>query len=209
VAGWLADHWVDILGWGGSALLVVSLLQAQVLRFRTLNLVASVVLVFFNLVLGIWPLVAMNTVLAGINLWFISKLLGERHDEAAFEVVRVGPRDDYLCHVLKLHHDDIVAFQPDFTWDSETETGCAFVVVKGDDTVGVVVLRLEGEVARVRLDYVTQKYRDHTPGEFVWRRSGLLTSLGIRQVVTSPTMVRPYYDELGFRRDGATYVLDV
>ena len=35
---WLADHWLDLLGWAGSALLIVSLLQARVLRFRVLNL---------------------------------------------------------------------------------------------------------------------------------------------------------------------------
>ena len=34
---WLADHWLDVLGWGGSALLVYSLLQASVLRLRILN----------------------------------------------------------------------------------------------------------------------------------------------------------------------------
>ena len=28
---WLADHWLDLLGWGGSVLLVYSLLQASVL----------------------------------------------------------------------------------------------------------------------------------------------------------------------------------
>ena len=37
--------WLDALGWAGSALLIYSLLQARVLRFRVLNLVASCVLV--------------------------------------------------------------------------------------------------------------------------------------------------------------------
>ena len=35
---WLADHWLDLFGWFGSALLIVSLLQTRVLRFRVLNL---------------------------------------------------------------------------------------------------------------------------------------------------------------------------
>ena len=52
--------WLDALGWAGSALLIYSLLQARVLRFRVLNLVASLVLVLFNALLGIWPMVAMN-----------------------------------------------------------------------------------------------------------------------------------------------------
>ena len=41
---WLSDHWLDILGWAGSALLVYSVMQARVLRFRVLNLAACVVL---------------------------------------------------------------------------------------------------------------------------------------------------------------------
>jgi hypothetical protein len=184
VEDWLAGHWVDVLGWGGSGLLVASLLQVRVLRFRTLNTVASVVLAFFNLVIGVWPQVAMNAALAGINVWFIAKLLGERHDE-------------------------IVAFQPDFRWEPESETDSAFIILKGDETVGVVVLGREGDVARIRLDYVTPKYRDCTPGEFLWRRSGLLSSLGIRRVVTSPKMVGAYYDQIGFRNNGHEYVLDV
>jgi hypothetical protein len=199
--------WLDAVGWIGSALLVFSLLQARVLRFRVLNTVACSVLVFFNAMLGIWPMVAMNVVLASINLFFIVRLLRERHDETAFEVIRVGTGDDYLRHVLATHRDDILRFQPDFTEPRDDEG--AFIVMKGDETVGVVVLARDGDVARIRLDYVTPRYRDHTPGEFVWRRSGLLDGLGFREVHTPPNMVGAYYDRVGFRRDAESYVLDL
>jgi hypothetical protein len=206
---WLEDNWLDILGWGGSALLVFSLLQARVLRFRTLNLVACVILLVFNAILGIWPMVGMNAVLAAINVWFIVKLLGERHDDAVFEVLEVGPADEYLRHVLRIHGGDILRFQPDLVWDPSDERGHAFVVLRGDETVGVVLLRADGQVARVQLDYVTPRYRDFSPGEFVWRRSGLLREDGFTRVVTPPGMVGAYYDRLGFRRDGESYVLDL
>lgn len=58
-------------------------------------------------------------------------------------------------------------------------------------------------------DYVTPRFRDFSPGEFVWRRSGLLTDRGFRRVITPPNMVSPYYDRLGFRREGASYVLEL
>ena len=45
---WLSNHWLDILGWGGSALLVYSLLQSRLLRLRVLNLAACVILTVFN-----------------------------------------------------------------------------------------------------------------------------------------------------------------
>ena len=94
--------WLDILGWAGSALLVFSVMQARVLRFRALNLVACLVLTLFNGLLEIWPMVAMNVVLSAINIWFLVRMLRERHDEKAFEVLEVSPTDDYLRHVLRM-----------------------------------------------------------------------------------------------------------
>lgn len=206
---WFSDHWLDVVGWGGSALLVFSLLQTRVLRFRALNLVACLILVVFNALVGVWPMVGMNAVLCGINLWFIVKLLGEAHDEAAFDVLEVGPADDYLRHLLRVHGEDILRFQPDFVWDPDPGHDHAFLVLKGDETVGVVVLVRDGDVARILLDYVTPRYRDFTPGEFVWRRSGLLDGLGVRQVLTPPNMVGAYYDRVGFRGNGSEFVLDL
>jgi hypothetical protein len=200
-------NWLDILGWGGSVLLVVSLMQARVLRFRVLNLLACVILTTFNFALGIWPMVAMNLVLSAINIWFIVKLVGDRHDEAAFDVLRVRGDDAYLAHVIRIHGDDIARFQPDFTGPSEETVD--YLVQKGDETVGVVVLRPVDRVAYVDLDYVTPRFRDFSPGEFVWRQSGMLSSLGVTKVVTSPQMQDAYYDRLGFHREGDSWVLDV
>ncbi len=206
---WIAAHWLDLLGWGGSALLVFSLLQTRVLRFRVLNLLACVVLVVFNWVLGVWPMVGMNLVLCAINVWFIVRLLSERHDEAAFEVLEVGSEDEYLRYVLRVHEPDILKHQPGLVFDPAGTGQHAFLVQRSDETVGVVLLAVDGEEGRVLLDYVTPRFRDFSPGEFVWRRSGLLRDLGVRRVVTPPAMVAPYYDRIGFRREGASYVLEV
>jgi hypothetical protein len=73
----------------------------------------------------------------------------------------------------------------------------------------VLVRDAGGGVAQVELDYVTPRFRDFSPGEFVYRRCGLFRDRGFRTVVTPAGMVAPYYDRLGMRRDGETYVLDV
>jgi hypothetical protein len=205
---WLADHWLDVLGWGGSALLVYSLLQSSVLRLRVLNAIACVILIVFNAMLSVWPMVGMNAVLAVINAWFIATMLRERHDEQVFEVLEVAPTDAYLRHTLRVHGADIKRFNPGFVYDP-SRTHDAFLVQKGDETVGVVLLHESGPRADVLLDYVTPRYRDFAPGEFVWRRSGLLASRGIRHVVTRPGMVGAYYERLGFRRAGDAWRLDL
>ena len=202
--------WLDVLGWAGSALLIFSLLQARVLRFRLLNLVACLVLVVFNALLGIWPMVAMNVVLSGINLWFIRKLAAERHSDIAFEVLEVGPFDEYLRYTLRVHAADIEKFQPGFVWDGAAPGHTAYLVERGAETVGMVLVRDAGNgVAQVELDYVTPRFRDFSPGEFVFGRSGLFRDRGFRTVVTPAGMVAPYYDRLGMRREGQSYVMDV
>ena len=120
---WLGDHWLDVLGWGGSALLVFSLLQARVLRFRVLNLVACVILIGFNAAVGVWPMVGMNIVLSVINVWFIVRLLASATTRRPSRCSRSAPDDEYLRHVLRVHGADILRFQPDFVWDPADEPG--------------------------------------------------------------------------------------
>ncbi len=201
--------WLDLVGWGGSALLVFSLLQARVLRFRALNLVACLILLVFNALIEVWPMVGMNAVLAGINIWFLIRLLRDRHDENAFEVVAVSRDDAYLRHLLEVHGDDIRRYQPASSWAPVTDRDHAFLVLRGDETVGVVLIDADHDIARVRLDYVTPRFRDFTPGEFVWRESGELARLGFRHVMTPPDMVDAYYAKVGFRPNGREFVLDL
>jgi hypothetical protein len=200
--------WVDALGWFGSALLVFSLLQARILRLRLLNTVACVILTVFNAIIEVWPMVAMNVVLAGINLWFIAKMLRERHDEQAYRVLEVGEDDAYFQHFLELHERDIDRFFPRFRASEGGRT--AYLVQYGNETAGAMLVRDVGDgTAQVELDYVTPRFRDFTPGEFVFRRSSLFRDRGYHRILTPPGMVAPYYDALGFSRADDRYALEL
>jgi hypothetical protein len=200
--------WLDVLGWAGSALLVWSLLQARLLRLRALNFVGCLVLIAYNAALRVWPMVGLNVVLAVINLWYLAGMLRTRHDQRRYQVVRVGTDDDFLEYVLATHAADIERYNPGFRWQRGPDRS-AYLVLSGDDLVGVMLIRAVDETtAQVELDYVTRRFRDLTPGEFVYQRSSLFTDRGFRRILTPPGMVRPYYDRLGFRQAGDSYVLE-
>ncbi|WP_125775848.1 hypothetical protein [Antribacter gilvus] len=207
--------WLEIAGWVGSALVVLSLTQARVLRFRWLNLTGSVIATAYNAIIGIWPFAAMNAAIAVINVYWLVRLNRERHDAGVYEVVEVAPDDAYLLHVLHTHAADIERFAPGFVAEpAPGESRSAFLVQRGDETVGVVEVRDAGDgVGVVELDWVTQRFRDFTPGEFVHRRSGIFTAKGFRRVVV-PQVGRSqvaYLRSVGFRPDdeGARWVRDV
>jgi hypothetical protein len=203
------NTWLELVGWAGSALLIVSLLQARVLRFRVLNLAACLVLVAYNGLVGVWPMFGMNIVLSLINVWFIVQLLRTRHDEATYAVIEVSATDRYLQHFIGIHGDDIAKHHP--SSPPLQPADLAYQVLKGDETVGVIILRRDGDVARVLVDYVTPRFRDFKPGEFVWRTTEGLRERGFRKVVTPADMVGAYYDRLGlgFRREDRSFVLDL
>ena len=200
---------LDILGWGGSALLIVSVMQTRILRLRLLNLAATIVLLIFNWGIEVWSMVAMNAALAGLNIFYIAKLWRElRGAGTAYEIVPVEPDDASLRHFVRRSASDIARFNPGFAGVAEGSS--AYLIQNGDTTAGIVVMHDAGAgVAQVDLDYVTAPYRDFSPGEFVYRESELLQRKGFRRVLTPPGMVATHYAHLGFTPEGDRWALDL
>ncbi|PFG37041.1 hypothetical protein ATL41_1785 [Flavimobilis soli] len=207
--------YLEIIGWIGSAILVWSLMQTRILRLRIFNLIGCFIHIGYNFAFSVWPMVGLNVVLAVINIVQLRKLLAERHSEASYDVVPTATNAPYLVRQLTRHADDIAALNPGFDVADATSSGEAYLVLLGDETVGYVILDEPSDgVANIKLDYVVPRYRDFTPGEFVFRRSGLLSERGFRRVVSRPGVkdnAGTYYEALGFRYDPAadTYTLEV
>ncbi|MEI2779180.1 MAG: hypothetical protein V9G19_25110 [Tetrasphaera sp.] len=199
---------LDALGWLGSALLVVSVMQTRILRLRVLNLIATVILLGFNAGIRVWPMVAMNAVLAGINVWFIAKLGRQsRSATGGYAVLPVREDEAYVRHFLATQAGDIARFFPGFRAHADGPRAC-FLIQRGEETAGLVVVRDLGEgVAQIDLDYVTPPYRDFTPGRFLWQTSDLMEQQGWREVRSPREMVAPHYARVGFRPAGDHFVL--
>lgn len=206
--------WLEVVGWVGSILIVLSLTQARVLRFRWMNLTGSVVATTYNSIIGIWPFAAMNLAITLINVYWLLRLYREAHDEAVYEVLEVGAEDAYLQRVLRVHAADIAKSHPAFVAGSGARSGdrSAFLIVRGDETVGAVVVRDAGDgEGVVELDWVTPRFRDFSPGEFVHRRSSIFTDRGFRRIVVerAPAGERAYLERVGFRPEGDRWIRTV
>jgi hypothetical protein len=201
--------WVEILGWAGSVLLVVSLLQTRVLRLRLLNTVAAGVLVLFNALIAVWPMVAMNVAIIAINVAHIARLRSATHADG-YTLLEVDPSDEYLRHVLRVHQAAICDVYPGFIHDPAAPGTSAFLILRGDETAGVLLLT-DGDqpgTAQVVLDYVTPRYRDFTPAEFVYERSGWFAEHGYDRVIAPASIAAddPYLERVGFHQQGDRWV---
>ncbi|MDO4900721.1 hypothetical protein [Actinomyces sp.] len=67
---------LEIVGWIGSGLVIISLIVANQHTFRGLNLTGSLIATAYNLALGVWPAVGMNATIALIDLYWLLRLRG-------------------------------------------------------------------------------------------------------------------------------------
>ncbi|MFV0285791.1 MAG: hypothetical protein ACK5IM_05290 [Demequina sp.] len=202
---------LEAFGWAGSLLVVASLMQARVLRFRWMNLSGAVIATVYNGIIGVWPFAFMNFAITIIDIYWLWRLYRERHDAAVYRVLAVDADNAFLRHVFDVHGPDIATHAPTFDVDADAGTAAGgtrhtFLVVRGDEAVGVVAVTDEGDgLGRVDLDWVKERFRDFTPGEFVYRESGALADAGFSTLEVVP---REGEDEGYLRRVGFTMAAD-
>ncbi len=201
---------LEAIGWIGSILIVWSLMQARVLRFRWMNLAGAATATVYNAIIGVWPFAFMNLAITVIDIYWLWRLYHEAHDAAIYKVLAVDADNAFLRHVLAEHSEDIAAHEPAFDIDADAGTASGgtrhtFLVVRGDEAVGVVAVRdLGGGTGLVELDWVKERFRDFTPGEFVYRESHELSQAGFDRLEVQPhaRTDRDYLARVGFAPDG-------
>ena len=200
---------LEIFGWIGSGLIVLSLAQARVWRFRVMNFIGAVIATVYNGMLSIWPFAAMNLVIAVIDAYWLVKLSRERSPESrAYDLIEVDHDDAYLRHFLSMHAEDAKRHFPSF--DPAMPSRSNVLVMRGDEAVGVVTIAdIDDGTANLSLDYVTERFRDFTPGRFVYEDSGMFERLGVSKIQAPATTGPKYLQKMGFHQEDGGWVRDV
>jgi hypothetical protein len=205
-------NWLEVLGWIGSAIVVLSLLQTRILRLRVLNLTGCAISVLYAALGGVWPILGLNAILTIINIVHLRKLTAQKETERDYSVVTVEPDDAYLNFLLTKHHDDIKATHPTFEQELAAHPATeSHLILHNDETVGLVLIHNDGDGSgEILIDYVTPRFRDFTPGKYLFRDSGLLRSRGfttLSAALPANRQTEGYYRALGFTTTDSRSVL--
>ncbi|MCR5473991.1 MAG: YgjV family protein [Lachnospiraceae bacterium] len=196
---------VEIIGYIGSLLVLVSMLMTSVVRLRVINLIGSVIFAGYALLIRSYPTAFMNICLAGINLYYLIRIFKE---PKIYEPVRVDPDDSYLTYLLNRDLDDIRLWFPEFSVGDE-RADVAYIICCKTDPACLFLGRNEGDRLEVILDYATPVYRDTSVGRFLYRH---LATRGFTSFIFRQKSVGhiPYMEKIGYkkREDGA-YILDI
>lgn len=153
----------EIIGYVGSALVLVSFLMASVVKLRVVNAIGSTIFAVYALLIRSYPTMIMNICLVLVNLYYLWKL---RNSEPNYRMTALSPADGFVGFFLTEHREDIAGCFPGRSWDEE-HLNRAFLVCHGDTPAGILLGREQDGVLDVALDYSTPVYRDSSEGRYL------------------------------------------
>ena len=201
--------WWEIIGWTGSALVVISLVVPSIRKFRTLNLLGSLIATIYNVVFGIWPYAAMNAVIAIIDAYWLIRLRGGGARE--YRVVPVDAASGPVADFVARHGDGIRGAFPAFrASDLEDSNATAFLTMSGDEVAGLFAQVADGADGRILVDFVTERHRDLKPGSVLYADEKVRACAPSRLVVEVGAVSDPdYFRRMGFRDESGRLALSL
>ena len=173
----------EIIGYVGSALVLISFLMASVVKLRVVNCIGSFIFAVYALLIRSYPTMIMNICLVLINLYYLWKLRNSepninlyylwklRNSEPNYRLVSLTPGGDYVDFFLREHREDIAKCFPGRNW-VDGELNRAWLVCHNDEAAGLLLGTESGGVLDVALDYSTPAYRDSSEGRYLVEHLG-------------------------------------
>lgn len=194
---------IEIFGYIGSALVVISMLMSSVVKLRIINTIGSIVSGTYAVIVGAFPLVLMNGCLIIINLYNLFKLLKTKQE---YDLIDGKADDAYLNYFLEHYKNDIQNYFPGFSMN-KSATDKVYVVCCEGNPAGLLLGKNKGEgTIDVMLDYATPAYRDCSVGTYLYSK---LAADGVRTLVCTQVKSKEHEDylaKMGFAKENGTYV---
>lgn len=195
--------WLELFGYLGTVLVIISMLMTSVVRLRVINIIGGVISGIYALLIHAVPMALMNFCLIAINLFHLYRLLRTKRQ---FEIVESNGKDALVQYFLAHNGKDIAAYFPDFT-PVENASQVAYVVCCNGAPAGILLGRSlpDGQVD-VELDYTVPAYRDCSVGTYLYRN---LDAYGVKQLIAAKKISashKTYLHRMGFQEVEGKYI---
>ena len=193
---------IEIFGYIGSALVVISMLMSSIVKLRVVNTIGSIVSGIYALIVGAFPLVLMNGCLIVINVYNLYKLLNTKQ---TYDLVESTTNDVFVNYFLNRYHADIKTYFPEFNMN-EIDNKKVFIACCEGKPAGALVGNENNGTFDILIDYSTPEYRDTSVGKFFYSQ---LSSKNIHELVFSHQLTQEhqdYMEKIGFMKLDNTYI---
>ena len=196
---------VDLIGYVGSALVVLSFTMRRIVPLRIISMTAAVIVGTYGVLIHAWPVIITNGVIVVIHSVYLYRELTRSHE---FDLVPIPSASPFLIDFLSGHLSDIQRSQPDFV--EPLPQDLSYIYMRDGMPAGVLVGGLNLDRLNVRLDYVLPAFRDSRLATWLYERDGArrLKAAGIPEVAerAGTDMHARYLEGVGFVREGDRFV---
>ena len=194
--------WIEIFGYIGSALVVVSLLMASIVKLRVISMIGSIISGTYAAIIGSIPLMVMNICLVIINAYFLIKLF---RPEKHFDVIKAKTDEAFVDYFISRYYDDIKAFFPHF--DRNNMGDCAYIVFCNGSAAGLSLCKqMDDGAIDILVDYSKPKYRDCSVATYLYSK---LPNYGVNKLVFSQGELEThvgYLKKMGYAKENGLYI---
>ncbi|MFN8433634.1 MAG: YgjV family protein [Anaerolineales bacterium] len=196
----------ELIGYAASLLVAFSLTMKSLQKLRIVNMIGAVVFIVYGLLIGAIPVAFLNTLILGVNVYNLWQMWQQKD---YFTLMQVRADSAYLKKFLEFYRTEISEFVPTYQFKPADDQIVVFIL-RNMLPVGVVIVKPEGDDARIFLDFVIPGYRDFRAGKFLFEESTeFYRQLGIQRLSTASGSKRheTYLQRMGFKleEDGRYY----
>ena len=193
---------LELIGYTGSLLVIISMLMTSVIKLRVINTIGSVIFCGYALCIHSYPTAAMQVCLIVINVINLAKLNNTKKEYSA---VQVKADDGFLKHFLTTNAQDIKKYFLEFSTPADTDQ--IYLITCAGIPAGVFITEKNDHLQPgtpalliIKLDYTTPAYRDCSAGKFILSK---LAAQGIKMVQTQTqnSAHQKYLKKLGFEQN--------
>ncbi|MBR3610382.1 MAG: YgjV family protein [Oscillospiraceae bacterium] len=194
---------IEMIGYLGSVLVLVSMLMSSVIKLRIINTVGSVIFAIYAFIIQSYPTAIMNVILVGVNIYNLIKLLKTTKE---YDLVEVKADDSFAGYFLEHYKKDIEIYFPEFR--NEDFFDAAYIICCKTDPAGIFLGKKNGSEILISLEYTSPMYRDCSVGKFLYEN---LSNRGINRLVykNADKKHAEYLEKMGYLKGEEGYIKEI
>ncbi len=147
--------YLEIFGYIGTALVIVSMMMTSVIKLRIINMCGGFISLIYAICVNTWPIVVLNACLISINFVQTARQLKKRE---AVTLIPVEANTPTANHLLTIWKRDVQKYSPDLDLEAIKE-GKIHILYVGARAVGFSIVTSGGEENDANILYLTPTHR--------------------------------------------------
>ena len=194
---------LSLIGYLGSALVIVSLSMSNIRRLRLMNLCGAGLVAIFAFGTQSWPVAILNSVIVCLNVFHLIKI---SYAKDYFSIITtMTPDSQFVQNFLAYYLTDIAEFFPEFDLKAIKEPRIV-LISRNLNPVGLFIssYNLEQGIIDIHLDYARPEFRDFKSTRYyLSHHVQCLKDLGLH-TLRAKSNVPAHYNyllKMGFKED--------